>query len=226
MEVTERILEKIKKLLSLSKNNPSKEEAMQAALKAQELLAQYDLSEDDLNFEKNDRTITYKNYHTGTDRSYKYELVKIVGRNFRTKPLWVGKKNVRFFGYPMDVEASIEVFNYLFTICEKNANRERARAKRELGTTAGVYFAYTRGFLDGVASKLDEQCKALMLVVPEEAINEHWKELGWKITYFDTKGRLGDSEPGADIKAMEKAFINGKREGRDAVSARGITSNA
>ena len=42
---TEKIIAKIKKILELSRNNPSKEEAKAAALKAQRLMAEYHLSE-------------------------------------------------------------------------------------------------------------------------------------------------------------------------------------
>ena len=38
-----KMLEKVKKLLALAGNNPSEEEAQAAALKAQELIAQYNL---------------------------------------------------------------------------------------------------------------------------------------------------------------------------------------
>ena len=41
MESREKILEKIEKLLALAGNNPSENEAISAALKAQELMAKY-----------------------------------------------------------------------------------------------------------------------------------------------------------------------------------------
>ena len=40
----EKIIEKVKKILELSKNNPSAEEAESAALKAQKLMAEYHIS--------------------------------------------------------------------------------------------------------------------------------------------------------------------------------------
>ena len=40
---TEKIMEKIKKLLALANNNPSEDEAMAAALKAQEMMAKYNI---------------------------------------------------------------------------------------------------------------------------------------------------------------------------------------
>ena len=43
-EKIERVLEKVKKLLALAGNNPSEAEAQAAALRAQELIARYNLS--------------------------------------------------------------------------------------------------------------------------------------------------------------------------------------
>ena len=40
----EKIIDKIRKVLELSKNNPSEEEAQAAALKAQKLMAEYHIS--------------------------------------------------------------------------------------------------------------------------------------------------------------------------------------
>lgn len=44
MKNSEKIIAKIKKVLELSKNNPSEEEAKSAALKAQRLMAEYHIS--------------------------------------------------------------------------------------------------------------------------------------------------------------------------------------
>lgn len=44
MENTEKIINKIKKVLELSKNNPSEKEAQAAALKAQKLMVEYHIS--------------------------------------------------------------------------------------------------------------------------------------------------------------------------------------
>ena len=62
MESREKILEKIEKLLALAGNNPSEKEAISAALKAQELMAKYNIELADLEGKSLEQNIVEETY--------------------------------------------------------------------------------------------------------------------------------------------------------------------
>ena len=171
-EKIEKVLEKVKKLFALAGNNPSEAEAQAAALRAQELIAKYNLTITD---EDEKLEMTESSFVTGVDKSWKYGLAAVIEKNFRVKSYWIGKRKVVFYGYKQDTEVAREVFQYLFKVCEKNARRECRKSYQTYGTEKGVYYSYTRGFITGIGQKLDEQCVALMIVTPPE-VNDQWEE--------------------------------------------------
>lgn len=169
----EKVLDTVKKLFALAGNNPSEGEAQAAALKAQELIAKYNLT---ITNEDEKLEMTEKSFSTGVDKSWKYSLENIICKNFRVRAYWIAKRQVVFYGYKQDTEVAKEVFQFLFKVCEKNARRACRKSYETYGTEKGVYFSYTRGFLAGVKEKLDAQCTALMVVTPPE-VNESFDDM-------------------------------------------------
>ena len=208
----EAMLEKVKKLLALAGNNPSEAEAQAAALRAQELIAKYNLTVTD---DEEKLEMSESKFQTGVDKSWKYGLANIIEKNFRVKAYWIGKRIVVFYGYKQDTEVAKEVFQYLFKVCEKNARRECRKAYQNYGTEKGVYYSYTRGFLKGVGQKLDEQCVALMIVTPPE-VNEQWED--FKIQKkMGTMGGIG--RDGSD-GFRRGTYDQGVMDGRAAMNSR------
>lgn len=210
-----KILNKIKNLLDLANNNPNENEAIAAALKAQELMAKYNVELDQLDDKKETREIVEEIYHQSDKhemRKWKIGLADIIAQNFRCKVYFMNKKDVVFYGYKEDAKIALNVFTYLYEIGNKFAVRYYNKCKKEGEETRGVMNTYLVGFKDGVAEVLEKQCTALMIVTPKE-VTESFEEMtsGWK-TIKSTLRLSGDTS----------AYSNGKSDGRDMATARNI----
>lgn len=210
----EKIIQTIKKVLELSKNNPSEEEAKAAALKAQELLAKYhiDISEvDDLDIVSEEIVEVSVNIPS---KKWKYTLAQIVADNFRCKHFYYGKSTVVFYGHKTDAEVAAETFKYLFDMGNRAAGREVDKVFGQTGTSAGVYNSFVKGFCDGVSDALGKQCTALMLVIPKD-VNESYTE---KCKGFKSMNISGLSVAGNE--SCRDAYVSGKAKGKEAVGSR------
>ena len=191
----EKIIEKIRKILELSKNNPNQNEAESAALKAQALMAEYHVELTDLEDMVNEvEEITEEIYQTGTGNKWKYSLARIVSRNFRCRHFYYGKSAVAFYGYETDVKIAKMTFEYLFTVGKKAMNTYYMNKRNEYLRNGGYSYtdwdgkkktwfdgtglknSFILGFLDGIREVLDNQCTALMIVVPKE-VNESYENM-------------------------------------------------
>lgn len=161
-----KIIETIKKVLELSQNNPSKEEAQAAALKAQELMAKYHLSMSDIDMKDNEIDEIY--VEVGLGHKWKYQLAHIIANNFCCKHFLYGKDTVVFYGHKTDIMIATRVFQNLFYIRNKLAGKEYRDAKSRGEWTDGLVNSWLSGYLAGIKSVLDAQCTALMIVVPED----------------------------------------------------------
>lgn len=209
----EKVLEKIKKLLALAGNNPSEAEAMAAALKAQELMAEYNVT---VTNEEEKIEMSEAGFRTGVDNNWKYILADVVADNFRCKSYWIGKRRIMFYGYKSDCEIATQVFEFLFKTCKKRTNQVADKAYNETGTSKGVRFSYSRGFVAGVKEALDAQCTALMIVTPpevKESFANMCEERGFK-----TMGGYRTGYDGID----PSTFNLGKTDGKDSIRARSI----
>lgn len=211
----EKILNKIKNLLDLANNNPNENEAIAAALKAQELMAKYDIELDQLDDKKETREIVKEVYRQSGKhemKRWKIGLASIIAENFRCKVYFINKQDVVFYGYKEDAKIAIQVFTYLYEIGNKFAVRYYNKCKKEGRETRGVMNAYLIGFRDGVAEVLEKQCTALMIVTPKE-VTESFDEMAknWK-TSTTTLRMSGDTA----------AYSNGKSDGKDMATARSI----
>lgn len=209
----EKVLDKIKKLLALAGNNPSEEEAMAAALKAQELMAEYNVTVTD---EEDKIEMSESGFSTGVDNNWKYILSDVVATNFRCRTYWLGKKRVIFYGYKSDCEIASQVFEFLFKICKKRTNQVADKAYVETGTSKGVRYSYSRGFVAGVKEALDAQCTALMIITPPE-VNEYFDSMCVE-RGFKTMGGCRTGYNGID----PDTFNLGKTDGKDSIKSRGI----
>lgn len=213
----EKIIQTIRKVLELSKNNPSEEEAKAAALKAQELLAKYhidvreveDLDMDSLESIEEVRV-------TIPAKKWKYRLAQIVANNFRCRHFYVGKSILVFYGHKTDADVASETYKYLFDVGNRLAGREVDKVFGETGTSANVYNSFVAGFCAGIEDALNEQCRALMLIVPED-VNTSFEE---KSKNFKDM-RCGSMRIGGNAHCRE-AYENGRTEGRHAVGSRQI----
>jgi hypothetical protein len=201
-----KIIDKIRKILELSKNNPSKEEAEAAALKAQKMLADYHISMSDLE-ECDPDDISGTSTVVGGTKKWRLFLAEAVANNFRCKFYACGKL-VTFYGHATDIEVAKDTYEYLFNVAHKGACRERDAVHRIYGTSAGVYNGYCIGFVNGVKSALAKQCTALMLVTPkdvEESYADMSKSFATKRNSIHARGNKANIE-----SAKKSGFEAGK----------------
>ena len=165
----EKIMEKIKKLFELSKNNPSEEEAKAAALKAQELLVQYHLEYAEVENIDLDKAEPIGEVAIDVaSKKWKYSLARIVAEANRCTHFFRGKNRIVFFGHQTDVMVAAETFEYLFDMGNKLGNKLYREAKEKYGYADNVYNSCVVGFVEGIKEALAEQSKALMVIVPDD----------------------------------------------------------
>jgi hypothetical protein len=98
MQNEEKIIQTIRKILELSKNNPSEEEAKSAALKAQEMLAKYHIDMKEVESIDIDAVESIEEVRvTLQAKKWKYKLADIVADNFRCKHFYIGKGTLVFY---------------------------------------------------------------------------------------------------------------------------------
>lgn len=212
----EKVIEKIRKILELSKNNPSKEEAEAAALQAQKLLAKYHIDMQDVEVFEGEDDITEETTDVGGTKKWRFILAQVVADNFRCK-MYSNNNCVTFYGHSTDVTVAKETYEYLFKVAHKQACHERDAVHRVYGTSAGIYGSYCSGFARGVKDALDAQCTALMIVVPqevEEGFAEMTKNFRTRTNTITNRGNLG---------RMQEAKDSGYTSGRTAMSGKYIS---
>lgn len=202
------MLEKVKKLMALAGNNPSEEEAKAALMKANALIAKYNL---DLS---KDTGVTVEYALVGATHSnnegYRTSLACVLADSFRCKAIMIGNK-VHFFGRKQDAEACVEVFNYVYRVSHNIGLKLERQARAAGENTHGVANSYWRGFVTGIRDQLGAQCKALAVVVPQDVKDEFSKK-------FPSTGKYagGMRNTGLDMNAYHK----GVEDGRHSMNAR------
>ena len=169
----DKVLDKVRKLLALAGNNPSEKEARAAALKAQKLIAQYNLV---LSQDCEEKFI-YKLVQAvhSNNEGYRKHLAVAIAENFRCKTIMVGNM-VNFFGRDADAEACAAAFNYLYRVSHNIGLKMEREARKRGESTHGVANSYWSGFIIGIKDALGEQSKALAIVVPEDVKDNFNKE--------------------------------------------------
>ena len=217
MQAEEKIIQTIRKILELSKNNPSEEEAKSAALKAQELLAKYHIDMSEVESIDIDTVESIEEVRVDIPaKKWKYKLARIVADNFRCKHFYIGKGILVFYGHKTDADVAAETFKYLFNVGNRLAGREVDKVFGQTGTSVNVYNSFVAGFCAGIEEALGEQCKALMIVTPED-VKTSFEEMSKN--FGTMKG--GAMRIGANTHCRE-AYENGKTEGRHAIRSKQI----
>ena len=131
-----KITDKIRKLLALAGNNPSEEEAQAAALMAQKLIAKYNVDVNALSGEEQIKYKLLKAIHSNNE-GYRSWLALIIGDNFRCKVILLGP-TIHFFGREGDVDACVEVFNYIYKVSHNKGLKLEREARKAGKNTHGV----------------------------------------------------------------------------------------
>lgn len=169
MSDTEKMVDRVRKLLALAGNNPSEEEAKLALMRANALIAKYNLDLSEETGEKVEYVVLGAKH--SNNEGYRTLLASVIAPSFRCKVLLVGN-TVHFFGRKQDAEACVEIFNYVYRVSHNIGLRLERKARQEGKNTHGVANSYWRGFVAGISKELSDQCRALMVVVPEDVKDE------------------------------------------------------
>lgn len=207
------IIEKVKKILALAGNNPNQNEAIAAALKAQQLMAKFNINEADLGDEiTEDKIESMECVTSGKTQKWRLSLALVIAKNFRCKVYLSGSGNVTFYGYDNDAAIAKEVFLTMYEIGVKLSNKEKREARKESGTAKGIRNTFCLGFVNGIKTELEKQCTALMIVIPKEVEEKYNEEFKFSKT---TRASISATN---DRTIYNKGF----QAGRDAVKGNRI----
>ena len=211
----ENVVSLVKKLLSLADSKVNEHEAKVAAMKAQELIAKYNIVISDEDEEANE--IETVDVEVVPGKKWKINLSVLVANNFRCKCFWVGRKRCCFYGYKNDAEVAKEVFSFLFKQGNKCANNLVYKYKVTKGYTEGVYKSFIYGYLVGLEQSLGENSKALMLTV-SDVVAKGYDEM-MKEANPDSKSISGYK---GNASVMGAAYKEGIHTGRHIMRKREI----
>lgn len=162
----------VRKLFEKAASTHSEHEAEAAILKAQELMAKYDIQ--DIGEENDIKYISLTCKHTG-NRSFRRPLAKIIADNFRVKN-YLRDMQITFFGRENDVLTAKQAFEYTYAFICRESGRICRKMRENFQDTIGVVNSYSMGFCQGLKEKLNAQSVALMVVTPSD-VTEKFKEL-------------------------------------------------
>ncbi|HFL2515555.1 TPA: DUF2786 domain-containing protein [Clostridioides difficile] len=216
--MSEKVINKIRKLLALAEGNSSYKEAESAALKAQALMSKYNIDLIELDLEENSEKIGIYYENINSQRSWKYKLATVIADNFRCKTFVIGTKKFGFYGRDLDAEIAKEVFSFLFKKGHKLANKIVSERKKEGDSVEGIYNSYVLGYVTGINAKLEEQSTKLALVISKE-VEEEFKS-------YSMQENMGTKKSPSLIKNDVDyiAYKNGLVDGRYAMQSRELNN--
>lgn len=218
MENKVAIIKKIENLLSLAGNNPNEHEAISAALKAQELMAKYNVKFADVEQSESSESIVLAIYEIIEDIRYagkwKYTLAEIIARNFCCKTYDIEPNSIVFYGYEKDVKIAREIFKYLYSNGSRLAEQYCWKYQVKNKDIEGVMYTYLCGFCEAIEEVLNNQCTVLMLMIPKQ-IEDSFEEYSKDFDHITNVLMMADDED---------AYRTGKREGKSTFYARTIES--
>lgn len=192
MDSKEKIIDKIKKLLSLASNNTSDEESMSALNKAQELMVQYKIQENEIDATDQDKKCIHKTtelrFSPTSSDMYIADLADIIAENFCCVTYLVKRyaeryRYIAFMGYEEDVDLAIEAMTLANIAIVRGYNRVYNDLCKKYGidyVPAKIFnpnkIGYAKGYLKGLkesfkTQKEEHQEWGLVLVAPQEAID-------------------------------------------------------
>ena len=224
-----KIIDRIKKLLALAKENTNAAEATAAALKAQKLIAEYDVSKAELHEDEPENLVEVKSDSDTHGNPWGVSLASAVADNFRCRLYlnstsvydhWTGRskshRRIVFMGYDTDAEAAKVTFDRLYEIGTKLANAACRRERELYGTASGVKNSFLMGFVKGIRDELEKQSVALVLVRPK-AVDDFADEVTSNFRTVRTRvSNSGDRD----------AYNDGRRAGRDSVRSARLKGQA
>lgn len=220
---TNKAIEKIKKLLVLS-GSDNENEAKSAMMKAQEIMAKYEIRKEQLQKGSSEKQQVIHVTSPAFRSDWIIMVANVVAGNFRCRSIVVvgreagGVFQVRFYGYPEDVEICMNVFSYAIKSIRKRFVTLKAiyaEASRKFEKNAKT--DYVIGFCSGLERGFDKQKTnsedfSLAVVTPKAVNNFVDALLGVK------KVEVFDYELDAENKLLRHTgYMDGKEFHRNGV---------
>lgn len=217
--MNEKVIDKIRKLLEMTtENGCSENEAMVAALKAQKLMAEYDIDlidvksdiksmTEEIGEERVDTTLN-GNFST----KWKIQLASIIAANFRCKVYTHSTNIIIFYGHKSDAKIAGDVFKFLFMTGTKLGAKHYRETKKAGKSTRGAATTYLLGFCKGIEEVLGKQCRALMIVTSPEV------EKAW----IEKSKRMGHKKVCYNQSYDKDSYEQGRTDGRATANARSL----
>lgn len=194
--------DKIQRLLALA-NDANDEESMSALAKAQELMLEYKISENDIFTYKQQQSTEVVNttiIYEGKPQKWMYRLARIIATNFRVKFYYESSTPIRLklTGLTSDIQIAEITFQYAsgsIAYCAKNY-MQRPEIKRKRKRKWQLKQDYIQGYLIGLDSIFRKQVLTngyeLALQLPK-VVETHIEDLGL-VTGKDTSHKVKDIE--------------------------------
>ena len=186
MANNDKIIDKIRKVLTLAENNPSEQEAQSALLLAQRLMVESGIAMADLktaNSVGEDIITGYAHDLTKCPWWY-YELARVLADNFRCKFFVTtsgkGYSQVTFLGLRSDVETTKTLFSFAVLTLKYQTQRLRSKYRKEGKPTNGIANDFISGFLKGLKDKFVEQVSQNgwgLIIVTGAAVIKHFEDM-------------------------------------------------
>lgn len=210
-----KIADKIQKLLNLAGNNPNEEEAQAALLKAQALMAQYNVDMESLGQEEK---IKYSLEITKVKANPRdNQLQVIIANAFACKAIISANRKIMFFGREDNSKSAKECMEFIHRTMERGINRAckaQGLASSAVAGASEIYNGYAKGFIEGLKESIDAQTVALAIVVPEDVKTEFSKKFP-NLGKYHSKGSSWNPK-------FQDAYRQGKTDGRSAMGKRSL----
>lgn len=212
----ESIIEKIKNLLELSANNSNENEAKSAMLMAQKLMAKHDISSDALDTQSSEiEDIIEVSPEHKWDAGFRKPLACIISENYKCKCFMRGNQ-VIFIGHESDAIIARAAFEFAYKFIQRRGNALYEQYRNNGMTTRGVFNSYAVGFLKGLREVLEAQSTALMIVVPQDVVDE-----------FNAHKFAGSSGGGISGSGYrDKIAAQGYKDAKERYAAPALTSSS
>lgn len=204
-------IRKIQKALKLANGNTNAEEAQNAILLAQRLMAKHGLTAQDISFQE-DATPEARRATLRKNRIewWHRDLILIVSNNFRCYCFFSSGYYVGFLGLPEDVDIALEVYGFAESAIKHNSSlylKNHSSYSKSRKYSNSLKNDYISGFLQGLRDKFKEQIEseslALVLVKHDVVVKAH-DDAKFKTAKVMQVNRLGDSE------AQQQGYADGK----------------
>ena len=207
------IISKIRKVLALATNNPSKEEGENAMLLAQKTMIENNIASSDIKEISSKEVVDEAGYSAQKAKWWHGNLAVIIANNFKCFVYIehlrypVSITNIKFLGLKEDVGLAKTIYLYAISIID-HTSKKYASEHKGLNSLSQTKNQYILGFLSGLKSKFAEQIQKNdwgLIIVKDALVITAQKKL-----HLRTSGH-SNARMGNDSNARDAGYTQGKQ---------------